>query len=275
MRIKRKITVGSSYKLSCKTMENINIYVQKAKEQLEARQKLVKSFVDKNPMPEVEYCKKHPKVAITSYEAEFVEDTNQVEWVKSYIGCKVCENEEKLTELMEMANIPPRYFDVKASDKYRHYVDNDKGILFTGGVGTGKTYELVALMKSLILSGKSVMFRTFGEICRQIRDAVGNNTYTELYNKYLNTDIFVIDDLGVENSTPFIKEFLYNLINDLYNNKKVILMTTNLTSTELLANYTQRVVSRLNEMCAIVKLEGQDRRNKKILVENKGSLDKK
>lgn len=267
MKVRQKTTVGSLYKLSCKTMENINIYAQKAKEQLEARQKLVKSFVDKNPMPQIEYCEKHPRVAISGYEVRLIEATDQVEWVKSYLGCEMCEREverkEKLKELIGMANIPPRYADIKASDKYRHFVDGDKGILFTGGVGTGKTYELVALMKSLILSEKRVKFRTFGEICRQIRDAVGDNTYTELYNRYLHTDVFVIDDLGIENSTPFIKEFMYNLINDLYNNKKVVLITTNLTSTELLANYTQRVVSRLNEMCAIVKLEGQDRRNKK------------
>lgn len=247
-------------------MENINIYAQKALEQLKVKQSLIDGFVKDNPMPKIEYCEKHPKVAITSYEARFVEKVDSVEWVKSYLGCSMCDSEkeknEKIGQLTERANIPLRYLDVKPSSKYRHFVDSDKGVLFLGGVGTGKTYELVALIKNLILSEKKVRFRTFGEICRQIRDAVGDNTYTELYNKYLSADVFVIDDLGIENSTTFIKEFIYNLINDLYNNRKVVLITTNLSSAELLSNYTQRVVSRLNEMCGVVKLEGNDRRNR-------------
>ncbi len=162
-----------------------------------------------------------------------------------------------------MARIPLRYIDIEPSDQYREYIDKKIGILFTGGVGTGKTYELVGLIKSLIASGEKVRFRTFGELCREIRDAVGNNNYTELYNKYISNGIFIIDDLGIENSTPFIKEFIYNLVNDLYNDNKILIITTNLTSEELLTNYSQRVVSRLSEMCEIIKLVGKDRRNKK------------
>lgn len=249
-------------------MENINIFAKQLKEKTEKRIKVVEEFKKNNPQPALRYCYKHKDIPTVQYEVDYNETTGEVSWREFEVSCSVCEEQEQkernIRELLSIANIPKRYEEVDPSDRYMKSIQNEKGVLFIGGVGTGKTYELVALMKHLISEGKRVKFRTFGEICRQIRDAVGENQYNDLYDSYLKSEVFVIDDLGVENSTPFIKEFIYNLINDIYNNKKILLMTTNLTGAELLGNYTQRVVSRLNEMCDVEKLDGNDRRKSKL-----------
>lgn len=249
-------------------MENINIYAKKLKEKYEESSRKIKEFEISNPRPALEYCKKHKEIAIVEYNVCYDENSDIASWEKYEIPCSKCREEEDRRFEVETnllyAKIPKRYEEVDPSDRYMKSIQNEKGVLFIGGVGTGKTYELVALMKHLISEGKRVKFRTFGEICRQIRDAVGENQYNDLYDSYLKSEVFVIDDLGVENSTPFIKEFIYNLINDIYNNKKILLMTTNLTGAELLGNYTQRVVSRLNEMCDVEKLDGNDRRKSKL-----------
>ena len=249
-------------------MENTNIYVRELQQKTQKRIDAVEDFKSKNPRPALKYCEKHRESPITAFDTHYEESTGEVSWKETDIYCSICEAQEQrereFREMLSTANIPKRYADVDGSDKYMKSINKEKGVLLIGGVGTGKTYELVALMKHLMSEGKRVKFRTFGEICRQIRDAVGDNEYNDLYDRFLRSDVFVIDDLGVENSTPFIKEFIYNLINDMYNNRKILLMTTNLTSSELLNNYTQRVVSRLNEMCDVVKLDGNDRRKSNL-----------
>lgn len=248
-------------------MEKFNYFAQDYLTKMKKKKEAIDKFTRDNPKPSDEYCNNHPNIAISIYEAEYDAEKEEVFWEKMEVGCERCREEENIQfgiqQALEKASIPLRYAELEPSDEYRKYIDKKMGILFTGGVGTGKTYELVRLMKSLIASGEKVRFRTFGELCREIRDAVGDNNYTALYNKYVSNQIFIIDDLGVENSTPFIKEFIYNLVNDLYNDNKILIVTTNLTSEELLANYSQRVVSRLSEMCEVVKLTGKDQRNKK------------
>lgn len=225
------------------------------------RDKEMEEFMKQNPKPaEDVYCDMHPDTWIERYEV-IVWGRDNHAWSKKDRACPVCES---IAENLSKARIPSRYQQVPVGVKYADILKSGKGILFTGGVGTGKTYELASAMKWLLGEGEAVRFRTFGDICRNIRDSIGKKNYSEVYREWFSEDIFVVDDLGVENSTSFIQEFVYNLINDYYNWNKRLLITTNLTSQELVENYGQRVVSRLSEMCEIVNLEGNDRRRKAV-----------
>jgi len=165
--------------------------------------------------------------------------------------------------LMRKVNIPQRYETVVGNSKYLDLI-NSGGICFTGSVGSGKTYELIsALMAYNDVKGQYgyAQFNTFGEIMRKIRTASYNGEYEEKYDIYKRCELLVIDDFGVENKTEFSLEFVYNIINDRYNNCLPMLISTNLTSEEITAQYSQRITSRLIEMLTIIKLEGKDKRN--------------
>ncbi len=165
-----------------------------------------------------------------------------------------------------LLRIPKRFYHVKSNSDYLEKISKG-GILFTGSVGTGKTYELVSALLAFYISNTGnypyPKFQTFGEIMREIRSSFANNSYESLYNRFAWCKLLVIDDLGTENKTEFSSEFIYNIINDRYNNCLPVLMSTNLTSEEITSNYSQRVTSRLIEMLTVVKLDGKDKRNNK------------
>ena len=79
-------------------------------------------------------------------------------------------------------------------------------------------------------------------------------------------DLFIIDDLGKENTKDYTSAMLYQLINRVYENEKPIVITTNFNSIELarkLGERGQAIVSRITEMCEPVIFKGEDWRMKK------------
>ena len=61
----------------------------------------------------------------------------------------------------------------------------------------------------------------------------------------LSCDLLILDDLGAEFSTSFTVAALYNIINSRINAGLPVIISTNLTPTELEAKYTQRITSRI------------------------------
>lgn len=245
-------TLAEKYKARSERMMADN----KAKQ--EAREKAVAEFIANNPKPED--SKERCPHGVLMWQYKLVGEYNMA-WENVGLACEICAS---LANNLTKARIPARYVEVPPSDKY--LADLEKGgVLFLGGVGSGKTYQLVALLKAYIVkSGNTARFYSFGEIVRQIKDSIAMARYTDVYEEFARCPLLVIDDLGTENSTDFTKEFLYNLINDRYNAMLPILVTTNLTDKELAAAYSLRTVSRLTEMCKVETIKGDDRRKKKV-----------
>jgi len=250
----------------------INEMIAKRKERLELRMKQdrdlgirIEEYISNNPKPEVEKC-----VHGTITRDFVVQEVpgNELVWVKQFIVCEKCREDIQrksfIKACIEGLNIPERYKGVLEDDEYLEAIKNKKGVIFTGAVGTGKTYKLVGLIKSVAnnMYPMGLMFRTFGSIIRKIKDSIGNNSYDDLFNQFLEPYIFVIDDLGIEQGSEFTKQFLNDFVNERYNQGKLLMITTNLTSEELQNLYSERLLSRLMEMCEVVKLNGSDRRIK-------------
>src|SRR5699024_9314399 len=78
-------------------------------------------------------------------------------------------------------------------------------------------------------------------------------------------DLLVIDDLGKENETENTLSVLYQIINKLYENEKLVVITTNFNSSDLARKLGERgpaMVSRITGMCEPVVLSGEDWRLK-------------
>ena len=79
-------------------------------------------------------------------------------------------------------------------------------------------------------------------------------------------DLLVIDDLGSE---PIYKnvtdEYILMILSERLSNGMPYIVTTNLTQTQLLERYGDRIVSRLNDKHSGVRIEinGEDLRRKK------------
>jgi len=258
-------------------MEPIGKLVTQFQEKLEARKKLIQekqkqyeidknAFLAKNPKPtSTEKCEHGANMF--SYEIEYGEDGFKWEKKKDLFCYKCMAEEQKVAKLNNahaILKIPKRYSGIKSDNQYLKLLKDGKGLLFIGGVGTGKTYSLISTLLALAEErDKYIQFQTFSEVARAIRESIGDNSYNRVYDKYVSSEILVMDDIGTENTTDFMKEFMYNMINDRYNNMLPIMITTNLDSQELSRIYSQRIVSRLFEMCEIIRLEGEDKRKRK------------
>lgn len=222
-------------------------------------------FIEKNPKPDnTIVCTKHNYSTMWKVSKNF---DGTLYWGNDEEVCLECEDEKNELTLL---NIPERYKqvgnDIHLLDRFKgsEFSRTGKigsGLLISGSVGTGKTFMCIQIIKTYHkATGSLVKYRTIGEILRKVRESIGKNNYNDLYSKLVNEPLLVIDDIGVETVTDFMKEFLYNIVNDRYNAMIPILLTTNLSAEEFIKYYGERTYSRIAEMCNIVKLQGKDKR---------------
>jgi DNA replication protein DnaC len=72
----------------------------------------------------------------------------------------------------------------------------------------------------------------------------------------------VLDDLGAERHTDWVEEFIYNIIDELYVNKKPLLVNTNLRIDGIINQVGERTFDRLIEMCRIIESDAPSYRVK-------------
>ena len=180
-----------------------------------------------------------------------------------------------LKMLLREANIPPRYQDkrldnFKASNKKLKEVvgfagswaetfqnkPGQKGLFIYGATGCGKSHIASAILKLVIAKGFSGYWFNMTDLMTLIRDFVSRNAardeldYAEM--KFADTDLIVLDDLGVETVRGLTLERLYNLINLRYELSRPLIVTSNLQLESLGRHFEDesRIVSRLSELCA-------------------------
>lgn len=144
-----------------------------------------------------------------------------------------------------------------ARGQVEKYLDGMTGnTLFTGSTGIGKSHLSVAIAKA-INEGykakgepKSVLFVNLTEILRRVRESFNAPTSLEgHYSRMLKeVDYLVLDDLGIKSDNASNKgksvweeEFIF----DILSNRDKTIITTNLSSSEIVSLYSERVASRV------------------------------
>lgn len=162
--------------------------------------------------------------------------------------------------------------NAKLSDAMKNYVKNftefrkeGKGLLLFGTVGTGKTYFAACIANALIDTGFTVVMTNFTRILNQLQDLkTDKQKYIDGFNRY---SLMIIDDLGVERSTEFAQEQVFNIIDSRYRAGLPFIITTNLTSDEIKkpqdVSYS-RIYDRILERCFPVEVSGASRRRQNV-----------
>lgn len=151
----------------------------------------------------------------------------------------------------------------------RKYVENwgdmmkdNIGILFYGGVGTGKSFLACCIANALLEKLVPVSVTNFPRILNRLQGF--NEERQAFIDKLQRYKLLVIDDLGVERDTSYSVEQVYNVIDTRYRSGMPLIITTNLSMDDLknppsLAH--ARIYDRVLEMCPIrLKLVGESRR---------------
>lgn len=130
-----------------------------------------------------------------------------------------------------------------------------RGLLFMGGVGTGKTHLAISILRAVIEKGYTGYYCNVADFLARLRDSYGGDTsYDEMdmIDLVSRVDFLVLDDLGAEKPTDWMRDRLYNIINRRYETNRPVLVTTNLIDIDELEEHVgKRIVSRLCEMCQI------------------------
>lgn len=134
-----------------------------------------------------------------------------------------------------------------------------KGFLISGPTGVGKTYILHALANHFRYS---VTFENWVDLLLEYKDTMDKGYQRDAIYQLFSNNILVIDDVGAEKVTEWAIERLYIIINKAYERGHIVLLATNLTPKQFRETYGDRIFSRLNEMCTLLELDGDDRRMK-------------
>jgi len=164
------------------------------------------------------------------------------------------------------------------------------GLLFVGDIGVGKTHLAVGILK-LLMREKSIpcLFYDYRELLKDIQNSFNpsvHETEMDVLRPVFETEILLIDELGAVKPTDWKWDTISDIINRRYNAQKTTLFTTNFpdeAESGLAANtdlrsrsaaeraarretlgdrITERMRSRLHEMCKLVEMRGDDFRVK-------------
>ncbi|AUN12789.1 hypothetical protein RSJ16_00160 (plasmid) [Paraclostridium sordellii] len=137
--------------------------------------------------------------------------------------------------------------------KYITDFNKEKALLLQGQVGGGKTHLAIATCNKL-LEKYSVKYMSY---TKDINELKFNMTDTEFYNKkiqeYRDTTILFIDDLfkgfekGDYTKSRAELRIMYDIINYRYDNKKSMIITTELSISKML-DLDEALASRIIEM---------------------------
>ena len=159
--------------------------------------------------------------------------------------------------------------DPKASLTCRRYADNfdamlasDTGLLLYGGVGSGKTYLAACIANLLLEEGRYIMMANLPGLISSINADYGAQREGWL-DRIARAHLLILDDFGVERSSEYATEQAYEIINARYKTGRPLIVTSNLSLTELKEEQNlgkRRIYDRVIEKCLPVLVSGDSRR---------------
>ena len=174
---------------------------------------------------------------------------------------------------------------------------NGKGLLFVGPAGLGKTHLAIGILKTLIMErGATGVFWEHKELLENLRATYSGRdagTESEILKAAISCDLLVLDDLGDITPSPWSWDTTSYILGSRYNEDRSTIITSNLPNRppsisfsepiDRFANPTkqaqrdaqnamtkhtladrigERIWSRLQEMCVVVEMQGEDFRQK-------------
>lgn len=153
-------------------------------------------------------------------------------------------------------------YNLKLCLRYANHFDEmlakNQGLLFYGGVGTGKTFAAACIANQLLNQRILVIMTSFVKLLESMQGFSEDDSV--LIARLNRAKLLIIDDLGAERSTDYALEKVYDIVDSRYRAKLPIILTTNLSMTELKEStdirYT-RIYDRIFEMCYPMQFKGQ------------------
>lgn len=235
------------------------------------------------------------------YPADYLDDTPACPLCRDtgWCGDKVCSclsryyARVQLEELSQLLDLGAQSFETFSFDVYSPYPPADQSIspranmeriydacrdyayefsprsgslLLSGDPGLGKTFLSACIARVVSESGHSVVYDTAAHIFERFeaqKFTRDDPSADEDVSRLLRCDLLIIDDLGTELTTEFVRSAFYQIVNTrLMTNKKTII-STNLSPAELSRRYGANILSRIEGSYRILPFFGDDIRTLK------------
>lgn len=200
---------------------------------------------------------------------------------------EVCGGYCVLRALYKLSRIPEKYCysmplspddgDVKAFEELNAFKENivenvaeGKNLYIWGNrTGCGKTswackimgyyFRKIAFVSGLENEGLFIYLPTFLE---DLRNSYSNydEDFAEVLEMVKKCKLLIIDDIGAEKVTEWVRERLVSIINTRVSGGLSTIYTSNLSPDELKAQFEERIASRVLYCSQIVEIAGKDRR---------------
>jgi len=139
------------------------------------------------------------------------------------------------------------------------------------------------MLQALIAErGARGLFYDYRELLKQVQNSYNRNvdaTELEVLRPVFEAEVLVLDELGASKPTDWVWDTVAHILNARYNDRRTTIITTNyanlppLGASESAANAAmreetlgdrigERMRSRLQEMCVVVEMQGEDFRQK-------------
>ncbi len=146
------------------------------------------------------------------------------------------------------------------AENWDEVVKGNFGLLFWGDVGTGKSYLAACIANALIEKEVSVRMLNFGQILN-----AGFEEKARILGDLSKYGLLILDDFGMERETEYGQEIVFQVIDNRYQCRKPMIITTNL-SLKTLSNPKdlehERIYGRILEACIPIHFDGENLREK-------------
>ncbi len=168
-------------------------------------------------------------------------------------------------------------WQVKIKERATRYARDKEGWFYIRGQsGSGKTHICLAIMNKFIEDGYQVQYMQWVPAMQRLREAMSDDEYTRILNRYRAAELLVIDDflkVRITDSGPSVSDIskfevntAYTILNDRYNRRLPTVISSELFQNEL-AEADGALAGRIREMCGeglimINRDPGKDQRRK-------------
>lgn len=200
---------------------------------------------------------------------------NHLKWLKavSLLGARYKEASfEKLDLDREEEFIQAVERCKKFCERWEQVQAKGLGIYLYGDIGTGKTLLTACIGNRLLEKGVAVLFTSFLEIARVLKDKYSRNESELSFMKNLEqVDLLILDDIGTEviakstKEKSWLQEKIYEIINARYVQKKSTIFSSNESVLELhiKCGMQEKTVDRIVEMSTVrLEIKGTSYREK-------------
>lgn len=213
--------------------------------------------------------------SINKYKCYKCRDTGFIQTEKGFRRCE-CYEADYIKRLWENFGVSPA--DVKLLRDYKPYnnqtqkakemaaeyirkfkeLSKEKWLCLMGQPGGGKTHIVLAVGKALLEQKIKVVYMPYLEAIRELKsNAMDDEYYNKLSNRYKRAEVLIIDDLFKDKVkkgrltgeiTPSDMNHIYPILNVRYSNKMPTLISTECTP-QMLIDLDEALGGRILEMC--------------------------